>query len=73
MTEFFKQKAGSARADRRRDSNHGSDEALNEIEAAGSGRHVCNHQDRYHSHASCTNSSQALPDDENRVSRVSSE
>ena len=73
MTEFFKEKASSASADRRRNSNHGSDEALNEIEAARSSRHVCKHQDRQHGDAGCTNSSQALPDDENGVARVRSE
>jgi len=73
VAELLKHKTAGASADRRGNGDDCADEALNEIEAPGAGRHVGNHQHREHGDGGGADATQALADDKSGVARKEGE
>src|SRR5262249_6779499 len=70
MPHPLKDKTAGAGADRRGNGDDGADEALHQVETAGAGRHVGDHQHREHGDRRRADAAQALTNDQSRVARI---
>src|SRR6516225_3389043 len=73
VTDLVKYKTTGTSADCGRNSDHGADEALHEVKAAGAGRYVGNHQHREHGDGGGAEATQALADEEAGVACIEGE